>query len=182
MFLDQFKLKTISKMKSTGLEPLAAYTLMANWDVARRFQTNHQITNRIRERYRRTGLFKDMPHSGLLKVTTRAEYPYIIMLWVRISATAKTDLVFIEGNLNSQRYYAVPAPFLRWMPVTHPIFQTSSSIYCIVNKFLCTNNVNKKVLRFLKIYHVQSMLGISFGELFRNAWSKTAHSNNFSLS
>ena len=27
-----------------------------------------------------------------------------VMVWTGISATAKTDLVFIEGNLNAQRY------------------------------------------------------------------------------
>ena len=78
--------------------------LIANQEVARRFQTSYQTINRIRKRYRRTGLFKDMPRSWQLKVTMRAEDRYIIMVWAWISAAAKKDLVFIDGNLNGQRY------------------------------------------------------------------------------
>ena len=52
---------------------LGAYMLKANREVARRFQTSYQTINRIRKRYRRTALFKDMPRSGQLKVTMRAE-------------------------------------------------------------------------------------------------------------
>ena len=61
------------------------------------------------------------------------------MVWVGISATAKTDLVLIDGNLNGRRYIdevLTPhlLPFLRRMPVTVPIFterqrQTSSGSY-----------------------------------------------------
>ena len=50
-----------------------------------------------------------------------------VMVWAGSSATAKTDLVFIDGNLNGQRYIdevLTPhvLPFLRQMPVADPIF------------------------------------------------------------
>ena len=52
--------------------------------------------------------------------------------WAAISATAKTDLIFNDGNLNGQRYIdEVLAPhvllLLRQMPVAHPIFQDDNA-------------------------------------------------------
>ena len=74
-----------------------------------------------------------------------------VMLWAGISATAKTDLVFIDGNLNGQRYIdgvLTPhvLPFLRQMPVAVPIFQDDNARphrACIVDDFLRVNNVNR---------------------------------------
>ncbi|MEW8545001.1 MAG: transposase [Candidatus Thiodiazotropha sp.] len=247
---------------------------MRSREVARRFHTSHQTINRIRQRYRQTGQFKDMPRSGRPKVTTRAEDRYIattvarnrfvtgpqtrrrlyavrgpgarpvsvqtvrnrihasgfksrvpakkpkltqrhkdarltfsrahagwnnpqwrrvmfsdeskfylnrvdgrkrvwrrrgerhvpatviptvafqgggVMVWAGISATAKTDLVFIDGNLNGQRYInevLTPhvLPFLRQMPVPDPIFQDDNARphrARIVNDFIHRNNVNR---------------------------------------
>lgn len=71
---------------------------MASREVARRFQTSHQSINRIRERYRQTGLFKDMPRSGRPKVTTRAEDRYIINVVARNR--------FLTGPETRRRLYA----------------------------------------------------------------------------
>ena len=49
---------------------------MGSREVARRFRTSHQTINRIRQRYRQTGQFKDRHCSGRPKVTTRAEDRY----------------------------------------------------------------------------------------------------------
>ena len=73
------------------------------------------------------------------------------MVWTGISATAKADLVFIDGNLNGQRYIdevLTPRvlPFLRPMPVADPIFQDDNARphrAHIVNDFLRVNNVNR---------------------------------------
>ena len=71
-------------------------------------------------------------------------------MWAGISATAKTDLVFIEGNLNAQRYInkvltTHVLPFLRQMPVANTIFQDDNARphrARIVDDFLRTNNLN----------------------------------------
>ena len=73
------------------------------------------------------------------------------MVWAGISATAKTDLVFIDGNLNDQRCIdevLTPhvLPFLRQKPVADPIFQDDnarSHRAHIVDDFLRLNNVNR---------------------------------------
>ena len=73
------------------------------------------------------------------------------MVWAGISATAKTDLVFIDGNLNGQRYIdevLTPhvLPFLRQMPVADPIFQDDNgrpNRARVVDDFLRVNNVNR---------------------------------------
>ena len=73
------------------------------------------------------------------------------MVWAGISATAKTDLVFIDGNLNGQRYIdevLTPhvLPFLRHMSVADPIFQDDNARphrAAIVDDFLRVNNVNR---------------------------------------
>ena len=73
------------------------------------------------------------------------------MVWAGISATAKTDLVFIDGNLNGQRYIdevLTPhlLPFLCQMPVAGSIFQDDNARpnrARIVDDFLCVNNVNR---------------------------------------
>ena len=54
------------------------------------------------------------------------------MAWAGISATAKTGLVLIDGNLNGQRYIdevLTPhlLPFLFQMPVADPIFQDDNA-------------------------------------------------------
>ena len=54
------------------------------------------------------------------------------MVWAGISAMAKTDLVFSDGNLNGQRYIdevLTPnvLPFLRQKPVAGRQRQTSST-------------------------------------------------------
>ena len=66
------------------------------------------------------------------------------MVWACISVTAKTNLVFIAGNLNGQRYIdevLMPhvLPFLCQMAITDPIFQDDSARphqACIVHDFL----------------------------------------------
>ena len=73
------------------------------------------------------------------------------MVCAGISATAKTDLVFIDSNLNGQRYINEVLthhvlPFLRQMPVPDPIFQDDNARphrARIVNDFIHRNNVNK---------------------------------------
>ena len=73
------------------------------------------------------------------------------MVWAGISATAKTNLVFIDGNLNGKRYIdkvLTPhvLPFLRQMPVGDPIFQDDNARpqrARIVDDFLRVNNVNR---------------------------------------
>ena len=54
------------------------------------------------------------------------------MVWAGISATAMTDLVFIDGNLIGQRHIdevLTPhvLPFLHQMPVADPIFQDDNA-------------------------------------------------------
>ena len=74
-----------------------------------------------------------------------------VMVWPGISATAKTDLEFIDGNLNGQRYIdEVLTPhvllFLRQMPVADPIFQDDNARIHrarIVDDFLRINSVNR---------------------------------------
>ena len=74
-----------------------------------------------------------------------------VMVWAGISATAKTDLVFIDGNFNGQRYIdEVLTPhvlsFLRQIPVADPIFQDDNARphrARIVDDFLRDNNVNR---------------------------------------
>ena len=50
---------------------------MRSREVVRRFRTSHQTVNRIVQRYRHSGQFKDLPHSGRPRVTTRAEDRYV---------------------------------------------------------------------------------------------------------
>ena len=71
---------------------------MRSREVARRFHTSHQTINRIRQRYRQTGQFKDMPRSGRPKVT-RAEDRYI--------ATTVARNRFVTGPQTRRRLYAV---------------------------------------------------------------------------
>ena len=74
-----------------------------------------------------------------------------VMVSSGILATAKADLVFIEGNLNAQRYIneiLTPhvLPFLRQMPVANTIFQDDNARphrARIVDNFLRTSNVNR---------------------------------------
>ena len=74
-----------------------------------------------------------------------------VMVWAGISATAKPDLVFIDGNLNGQRYIdevLTPhvLPFLRQMPVADPIFQDDNvrpHRARIIDDFLRVNDVNR---------------------------------------
>ena len=73
------------------------------------------------------------------------------MIWAEISATAKTDLVFIDENLNGQRYInevQTPhvLPFLRQMPVHVPTVQVDNARphrARIVTDFIHRNNVNR---------------------------------------
>ena len=73
------------------------------------------------------------------------------MVWAGISATAKTNLVFIDGNLYGQQYIdevLTPRvlPFLRQMPVADPIFLDDNARphrARIVDDFLRVNNVNR---------------------------------------
>ena len=94
-----------------------------------------------------------------------------------MSATAKTVLVFIEGNFNSSRYInEVLTPHMCHFcnECQLPSFyQISLNMHSIVN------NVHKMVLQCLQIYHVLSMLWLSLGELFHYHWSKTAHCKIF---
>ena len=71
-------------------------------------------------------------------------------MWTGISATAKTDLVFIDANLNGQRdidKVLTPhvLPFLRQMPVADPIFHDNARPHRtrIVDDFLRVNDVNR---------------------------------------
>ena len=56
---------------------------MGSREVVRRFRTSHQTINRIRQRYRQTGQFKDRHRSGRPKVTTRAEDRYVTNIVAR---------------------------------------------------------------------------------------------------
>ena len=56
---------------------------MGSREGTRRFRTSHQTINRIRQRYRQTGHFKDRHRSGRPKVTTRAEDRYVTNSVVR---------------------------------------------------------------------------------------------------
>ena len=78
---------------------------MRSREVARRFHTSHQTINRILQRYRQTGQFKDMPRSGRPKVTTRAEDRYI--------ATTVARNHFVTGPQTRRRLYAVRGPGAR---------------------------------------------------------------------
>ena len=74
-----------------------------------------------------------------------------VMVWVGVSANARTDLVFVDGNLNGQRYInEVLTPrvllFPRQMPDSNPIFQDDSARphrARIVDDYLRANNVNR---------------------------------------
>ena len=50
---------------------------MQSREVARRFRTNHQTINRIVQRYRHNGQFKNLTRSGRPRVTARAEDRYV---------------------------------------------------------------------------------------------------------
>ena len=56
---------------------------MGSREGTRRFRTSHQTINRIRQRYRQTGHFKERHRSGRPKVTTRAEDRYVTNSVVR---------------------------------------------------------------------------------------------------
>ena len=56
---------------------------MQSRDVARWFRTSHQTINRIVQRYRHSGQFKDLPRSGRPIVTTRAEDRYVTNIVAR---------------------------------------------------------------------------------------------------
>ena len=94
------------------------------------------------------------------------------MMWAGISATARTDLVFIDGNLNGQRYIdevLAPhvLPFLRQIPVADLIFQDDNAKphwARIVDDFLRGNNVNRMDWPAMSpdlscIEHVRDVLG-----------------------
>ena len=54
------------------------------------------------------------------------------MVWAGVSPNARTDLVFIDGNLGGQRYINdVLTPhmllFLRQMPDPNPVFQDDNA-------------------------------------------------------
>ena len=74
-----------------------------------------------------------------------------VIVWAGVSANARTDLVFIDGNLNGQRYFnEVLTPhvlsFLRQMPDPNPIFQDDNARpnrVRIVDDYLPANNVNR---------------------------------------
>ena len=78
---------------------------MRSREVAKRFHTSHQTINRIRQRYRQTGQFKDMPRTGRPKVTTRAEDRY--------NATTVARNRFVTGPQTRRRLYAVRGPGAR---------------------------------------------------------------------
>ena len=95
-----------------------------------------------------------------------------IMVWAGISASAKTDIVFIDGNLNGQRYIdevLTPhvLPFLCQMPVADPIFQDDNARphrARIVDDILRVNNVKRMDLPAMSpnlscIEHVWDVLG-----------------------
>ena len=94
-----------------------------------------------------------------------------VMVWAGISTTTKTDLVFIEGNLNASYINEVftphMLPFLRKMPVANTICQDDNvrpHRARIVDDFLRTNNVNRMDLPAMSpdlscIEHVWDVLG-----------------------
>ena len=73
------------------------------------------------------------------------------MVYAGISATAKTDLVIIDGNSNGQRYIDEVLPphmlqFLCQITVADPIFQEDNARphrARIVDDFLRVSNVNR---------------------------------------
>ena len=55
-----------------------------------------------------------------------------VMVWAGVSAKARTDLVFIDGSLNGQRYINDALTphvllFLRQMPDPNPVFQDDNA-------------------------------------------------------
>ena len=78
---------------------------MGSREVARRFQTSHQGINRIRQRYRQTGLFKDRLRSGRPKITTRAEDRYVTNVLARNR--------FVTGPETRRRLNAARGPGAR---------------------------------------------------------------------
>ena len=85
---------------------------MRSREVGRRFHTSHQTINRIRQRYRQAGQFKDMPRSGRPKVTTRAEDRYI--------ATTVARNRFVKGPQTRRRLYRSPACICSDCKESHP--------------------------------------------------------------
>ena len=114
------------------------------------------------------------------------------MVWAGISATAKTDLVFIDGNLNGQRYINEVLthhvlPFLRQMPVPDPIFQDDNARphrARIVNDFIHRNNVNRMACQLLGIAGtcpVKSVLSLKVKPLHYRDIPPTHHCANITL-
>ena len=125
MFLDQLMFKssvsahnfTVSrKMPARGLYHKLSETDMAralgcidagmrSRQVARRFRTSHQTINRIVQRYRHSGQFKDLPRSGRPRVTTRAEDRYVTNFVARNR--------FVTGPEVRSQLYAARGPGAR---------------------------------------------------------------------
>ena len=78
---------------------------MGSREVARRFQTSHQTINRMRQRYRQIGLFKNRPRSGRPKVTTRPEDLYVTNIVARNR--------FVTRPETRHRLYAARGPGVR---------------------------------------------------------------------
>ena len=75
---------------------------MRSREIARRFRTSHQTINRIMQRYRHSGQFKDLPRSGRPRVTTRAEDRYVTNVVARNR--------FVTGPEVPSRLYATRGP------------------------------------------------------------------------
>ena len=75
---------------------------MQSWEVAQGFRTSHQTINRIVQRYRHSGHFKDLTHSGRPRVTTRAEHRYVTNVGARNR--------FVTGPEIHSRFYAARVP------------------------------------------------------------------------
>ena len=115
------------------------------------------------------------------------------MVWAGISATGKTDLVFIDRNLNCQRYIdqvRTPRvlPFLRQMPVADPIFQDDNARphrdhrAHIVDDFFGVNNMNRMEWTgppYRRICPVLGTFGTSMGALFMRVCRETARNKAF---
>ena len=106
------------------------------------------------------------------------------MVWAGISATAKTDLVFTDGNVNGQLYINEVLthhvlPFLCQMPVPDPIFQDDNARphrARIMNDFIQWNNVTRMAWPAVSSLR---MLGASLGELCRHVWNGSAYCKTF---